>query len=449
MLTASGGPFRGRRRAELADVTVDRGAGPPDVGHGPDGHAQLGHAGQQGPRADRGPPAVRRPLRPHRRRRAPAVDRPLDGHLHRRRHDRPGQPAGHAAADRARAGLAASGCRARRRRAAGTTAQSWTFEPLDDDAFPGVRLARAAGALGGCVPAVLNAANEEAVGGVPRGRAARSPGSPTRSRACSTPPTRGRPIRLPWRTCWPPRTGPAPAPASSPVTDRPRSRPMMIVLGIVLFFLGLLFSIAWHELGHFTTARWFGIKVPEFMVGFGRTVWSRQGRRDRVRAQGHPARRLHPHDRHDPARQGRARSGRDRRTGPFQGLIDDARAAVGDGRAARRRGPPVLDARALEADRRDVRRAVHEPHPGGGALRDRADGDRRARERHHHRHGQRVRRARLAPTVRHLPARARRRRPPPRRASSRATGSSRSTASRSTPTTATACAPRSRAPTAP
>jgi 1-deoxy-D-xylulose-5-phosphate reductoisomerase len=43
------------------------------------------------------------------------------------------------------------------------TAQAWTFEPLDDDAFPGVRLARAAGTAGGCVPAVLNAANEEAV----------------------------------------------------------------------------------------------------------------------------------------------------------------------------------------------------------------------------------------------------------------------------------------------
>ena len=50
----------------------------------------------------------------------------------------------------------------------------------------------------------------------------------------------------------------------------------MTVLGIVLFFLGILISIAWHELGHFTTARWFGIKVPEFMVGFGRTVWSRK-----------------------------------------------------------------------------------------------------------------------------------------------------------------------------
>ncbi len=43
------------------------------------------------------------------------------------------------------------------------TAQSWTFEPLDDDALPGVRLARAAGTAGGCVPAVFNAANEEAV----------------------------------------------------------------------------------------------------------------------------------------------------------------------------------------------------------------------------------------------------------------------------------------------
>jgi 1-deoxy-D-xylulose-5-phosphate reductoisomerase len=42
-------------------------------------------------------------------------------------------------------------------------AQAWTFEPLDDDALPGVRLARAAGTAGGCVPAVLNAANEEAV----------------------------------------------------------------------------------------------------------------------------------------------------------------------------------------------------------------------------------------------------------------------------------------------
>jgi len=40
---------------------------------------------------------------------------------------------------------------------------AWTFEPLDDDTFPAVRLARAAGTAGGCLPAVYNAANEEAV----------------------------------------------------------------------------------------------------------------------------------------------------------------------------------------------------------------------------------------------------------------------------------------------
>ncbi|MDR6596088.1 1-deoxy-D-xylulose-5-phosphate reductoisomerase [Saccharothrix longispora] len=42
-------------------------------------------------------------------------------------------------------------------------ATAWTFEPLDDDTFPAVRLARWAGSGGGCLPAVYNAANEEAV----------------------------------------------------------------------------------------------------------------------------------------------------------------------------------------------------------------------------------------------------------------------------------------------
>ncbi|MGH3872128.1 MAG: 1-deoxy-D-xylulose-5-phosphate reductoisomerase [Pseudonocardiaceae bacterium] len=40
---------------------------------------------------------------------------------------------------------------------------SWTFEPVDGATFPAVELARAAGTAGGCVPAVFNAANEEAV----------------------------------------------------------------------------------------------------------------------------------------------------------------------------------------------------------------------------------------------------------------------------------------------
>ncbi|HEY5136925.1 MAG TPA: 1-deoxy-D-xylulose-5-phosphate reductoisomerase [Candidatus Nanopelagicales bacterium] len=51
-----------------------------------------------------------------------------------------------------------------------TTASSWTFEPLDEVAFPAVALARRAGVAGGTAPAVLNAANEECVAAFLSGR---------------------------------------------------------------------------------------------------------------------------------------------------------------------------------------------------------------------------------------------------------------------------------------
>jgi 1-deoxy-D-xylulose-5-phosphate reductoisomerase len=44
-----------------------------------------------------------------------------------------------------------------------TTASTWTFEPLDEDAFGAVALAKRVGVLGGTFPAVFNAANEQAV----------------------------------------------------------------------------------------------------------------------------------------------------------------------------------------------------------------------------------------------------------------------------------------------
>jgi 1-deoxy-D-xylulose-5-phosphate reductoisomerase len=44
-----------------------------------------------------------------------------------------------------------------------TTASTWTFEPLDTDAFGAVALAKRVGELGGTYPAVFNAANEQAV----------------------------------------------------------------------------------------------------------------------------------------------------------------------------------------------------------------------------------------------------------------------------------------------
>jgi 1-deoxy-D-xylulose-5-phosphate reductoisomerase len=51
-----------------------------------------------------------------------------------------------------------------------TKAADWRFEPLDDEVFPAVTLARAAGERGGTAPAVYNAANEVAVDAFHEGR---------------------------------------------------------------------------------------------------------------------------------------------------------------------------------------------------------------------------------------------------------------------------------------
>jgi 1-deoxy-D-xylulose-5-phosphate reductoisomerase len=51
-----------------------------------------------------------------------------------------------------------------------TTPHDWRFEPLEVTDFPAVQLAREAGAAGGVVPAILNAANEEAVADFLAGR---------------------------------------------------------------------------------------------------------------------------------------------------------------------------------------------------------------------------------------------------------------------------------------
>jgi membrane-associated protease RseP (regulator of RpoE activity) len=51
---------------------------------------------------------------------------------------------------------------------------------------------------------------------------------------------------------------------------------MSFLLGVLIFVLALLFSIMLHETGHFVTAKKFGMKVTQFFVGFGQTLWSRQ-----------------------------------------------------------------------------------------------------------------------------------------------------------------------------
>src|SRR6185295_18072409 len=46
------------------------------------------------------------------------------------------------------------------------------------------------------------------------------------------------------------------------------------VLNFALLCLGFGFVIFWHELGHFLAAKWVGIRVEQFAVGFGQAMIS-------------------------------------------------------------------------------------------------------------------------------------------------------------------------------
>jgi membrane-associated protease RseP (regulator of RpoE activity) len=50
----------------------------------------------------------------------------------------------------------------------------------------------------------------------------------------------------------------------------------MQIIGILAFVIALLFSVMVHELGHYLTARHYGMKVSEFFLGFGKRLWSTQ-----------------------------------------------------------------------------------------------------------------------------------------------------------------------------
>ena len=154
-----------------------------------------------------------------------------------------------------------------------TTASTWEFEPLDAAVFPAVDLARQAGRAGGCLTAVYNAANEEAAAAFLDGTDPASRRSCEQSLTSCTPPTSGPQNRLPWKTYSTRSDGPGNAPVERRRTGG-RCNPMMFALGIVLFALAILVSVALHECGHMWVARATGMKVRRYFVGFGPTLWS-------------------------------------------------------------------------------------------------------------------------------------------------------------------------------
>lgn len=48
------------------------------------------------------------------------------------------------------------------------------------------------------------------------------------------------------------------------------------MVGVIVFLVGLMVSIGLHEIGHLVPAKLFGVKVTQYMVGFGPTMWSRR-----------------------------------------------------------------------------------------------------------------------------------------------------------------------------
>ncbi|WP_433545419.1 M50 family metallopeptidase [Streptomyces sp. CA-294286] len=101
---------------------------------------------------------------------------------------------------------------------------------------------------------------------------------------------------------------------------------LLTVLGIVIFFVGLLVSIAWHELGHLSTAKLFGVRVPQYMVGFGPTLWSKKKGDTEYGVKAIP---LGGYIRmigmFPPGKDGRIEA---RSTSPWRGMIEDARSAA-------------------------------------------------------------------------------------------------------------------------
>lgn len=112
---------------------------------------------------------------------------------------------------------------------------------------------------------------------------------------------------------------------------------LLYTLGVLVFATGVAASIGLHELGHLVPAKRFGVKVTQYFVGFGRTVWStRRGETEYgvkafplggyVKLVGMlpPARVTDPVPAGAPPQPEVARSGS---TGLFSQLISDARAA--------------------------------------------------------------------------------------------------------------------------
>ncbi|TCO23408.1 membrane-associated protease RseP (regulator of RpoE activity) [Kribbella steppae] len=103
---------------------------------------------------------------------------------------------------------------------------------------------------------------------------------------------------------------------------------LLTFIGILLFVAGILISVGLHEMGHMLPAKAFGMKVTQFFVGFGRTVWSSKRGETEYGIKLIPAGgfvriigMMPPAKGEDPSKVRKAN------TGPIQSMVENARSA--------------------------------------------------------------------------------------------------------------------------
>ncbi len=105
---------------------------------------------------------------------------------------------------------------------------------------------------------------------------------------------------------------------------------LLYIFGIVVVVVGLAISIALHEVGHLVPAKLFGVKVGQYMIGFGPTLWSKRRGETEYGIKAIPLGGYISMAGMFPPVKGDANGGRTASTGFFQTLVQDAREANAD-----------------------------------------------------------------------------------------------------------------------
>jgi len=108
---------------------------------------------------------------------------------------------------------------------------------------------------------------------------------------------------------------------------------LLFILGVLLVAVGIALSIALHEVGHLVPAKLFKVRVTQYMVGFGKTLWSRRRGETEYGIKAVPlGGYVSMIGMYPPAKDQADRPGQVRRssTGMFQQLAEDARSAAAE-----------------------------------------------------------------------------------------------------------------------